>query len=536
MKHLSLLFALLFTVGFGLQAQERYLDEVFTDVTVTNDLTYGVNATVLLITDPQVGEAVPQELKMDFYEPTGDTEEERPLIIYLHTGNFLPQPEFCSIGGNRDDEVVVEICTRLAKRGYAVAVIDYRQGWNPIASTQDERTFTLINAAYRGVQDARTAVRFFRKDAAENSNSFGIDTTRITLFGQGTGGYISLAAATLTQYSDVLLPKFTTQIPGIPTPIPMVLEPVNGDIYGTSVGIVPPGSPPPFTAGDTLCYPNHVGYSSDVHLAVNMGGALADTSWMDPSDPPIISFHVPNDSLAPYQEGVLIVPTTGDLVVEVQGSYTLQQKAQEIGLNASFDLDWNDEFTAAANEANDGAEGLFPFRYPSFPDPQNPGDVITVSAPWEWWNPDDWDDVFCDLQPGIPLNLIGLAGNPQMSEMQGMAYVDSIMGFFLPRACAALDLGCDLSPFTSTKDVISADFVDLNVSPNPAQWEVTLRSDREHPILDVEVYDLSGRLVNSELGINSSSHTVQRDGLPSGFYLLRVRFEEGFVTQKLFWQ
>ena len=42
--------------------------------------------------------------------------------------------------------------------GYVVASIDYRTGWNPLAATQSERTYQLINAAYRGVQDARTAL------------------------------------------------------------------------------------------------------------------------------------------------------------------------------------------------------------------------------------------------------------------------------------------------------------------------------------------------------------------------------------------
>ena len=51
--------------------------------------------------------------------------------------------------------------------GYVVASIDYRLGWNPLAATQSERTNQLINAAYRGVQDARTAVRYFRMNAAE---------------------------------------------------------------------------------------------------------------------------------------------------------------------------------------------------------------------------------------------------------------------------------------------------------------------------------------------------------------------------------
>lgn len=514
------------------QAQQRYLDEIFTDVDVTTNVVYGVNATVLLITDPNVGQAIPQPLIMNVYEPAGDTETERPLIIYLHTGNFLPQPTFCSIGGTLQDDVLVEIATRLAKRGYVVATATYRLGWNPIATTQEERTFTLINAAYRGIQDARTCIRYFKKNYVEEGNLFGVDTSRITLWGQGTGGYISMATATLDQYADVLLPKFTVDFMGIP--LPMVLEPVNGNIWGTSVGIVPPGSPPPFTAGDTLCYPNHVGYSSDFQLCVNMGGALADTSWLDESDLPMISYHVPNDSLAPYQEGILIVPTTGDLVVEVQGSYTVQQKAKTLGINDVFaSKDWIDPYSASADEANDGADGLFPFRYPALFNPQNPADSITVTAPWEWWDQAEWNTVFCALQPGIPLNLIGLAGNPLMSETQGMSYVDSIMGYFLPRACLALDLGCDLTGLTSTKEVLSKESVSLQIMPNPATDQVQFSTHAGHPMLDILLYDLSGRLIETHLQINHNQYTLQRGNMPPGLYMAQIRFEEGVTVGKV---
>src|SRR5690606_29502488 len=109
----------------------------------------------------------------------GDTETARPLVLYFHTGNFLPfrnpanpsQLGFNnSCGGERTDSAAVEICTRLAKMGYVVASVDYRLGWNPLASTDVARRFGIINAAYRGVQDARTAIRYFRKSVAEDNN------------------------------------------------------------------------------------------------------------------------------------------------------------------------------------------------------------------------------------------------------------------------------------------------------------------------------------------------------------------------------
>ena len=153
--HVFLFFLLLSGAFFKANAQERYLDQVFSEVNVQKDVVYGVNATILL--QRQVGEAVPQALRLDLYTPVGDTRTDRPLVIYLHTGNFLPWPQNGGASGTRSDSTVVDICTKLAKMGYVVASASYRLGWDPTNTVKDIRVFTLLNAAYRGVQDARTA-------------------------------------------------------------------------------------------------------------------------------------------------------------------------------------------------------------------------------------------------------------------------------------------------------------------------------------------------------------------------------------------
>ena len=78
-----------FAICLTASAQTRYLDEVFSDVTVTSDIVYGTNITVLPALNSQPPAAQP--LVLDLYEPAGDTESERPLLLYFHTGNFLPQ-------------------------------------------------------------------------------------------------------------------------------------------------------------------------------------------------------------------------------------------------------------------------------------------------------------------------------------------------------------------------------------------------------------------------------------------------------------
>ncbi len=417
MKKIStLLVVFLMFSGYQIFAQTRYLDEVFTNVQVTSNVTYGVNATVLLY--PLYNEAVPEPLKLDLYEPAGDTASMRPLVLYFHTGNFLPFPQNQGTQGTRTDSNVVDMCKRLARMGYVVASCDYRLGWNPQSTSQDVRVTTLINAAYRGVQDCRTAIRYFRMTEDTQSNPYKIDPDRIAVWGQGTGGYIAFASATIDQYNDIVIPKFIHDVevqPGVFVPLPMVMEDVNGDIFGTSVGINP-------LDGDTLCYVNHAGYSSDFNVMINMGGACGDSTWVTAGDTPMISFHTTSDPFAPYNIGTVIVPGLNLPVVEVSGSYHVQKRANGLGLNTVFQPveALNDVYTQRANVNNDGYYGLFPLTRPSGSEAD--------SAPWEWWESTNVN------------NANGLLTNPTMSEAKGMAYLDSIQAYSTPRMMCALNL------------------------------------------------------------------------------------------------
>ena len=196
-KFYSLILFLGLTVSMSF-AQERYLDEVFTDVTVTPNVQYGLNGTILFFS--QVGEIVPENLYMDIYEPAGDTEVDRPVVLVFHTGNFLPNVTNGQIPGTRQDNSVVEFCTQLARRGYVTAAVSYRLGWNPLAQTQPVRALGLIQAAYRGVQDGRNAIRFIKSEA----DTYGIDVNNVSVLGLGTGGYLTLGLVGLSDYNEIL--------------------------------------------------------------------------------------------------------------------------------------------------------------------------------------------------------------------------------------------------------------------------------------------------------------------------------------------
>ncbi|HHZ81749.1 MAG TPA: alpha/beta hydrolase [Flavobacteriales bacterium] len=426
----SIIFVMLFMSTMN--AQVRYMDEIFADVTVTSNVQYAANVTVITTLQGLPPMALPQ--LMDVYEPTGDVATNRPLIVYLHTGNFLPQYLNGGATGNKDDFAAVEICSRFARMGYVVASIDYRLGWNPLAATQSERTNQLINAAYRGVQDARTAVRYFRMDADVQGNAFGIDPLKVGYFGEGTGGYVSLAAATISDYNDIIIDDLGNPIakfwydPGDGSSIPMVIEGVHGDPEAKNDGFTPDGL--------QLCIGHYPTYSSDVNFSMNMGGALGDLNWLESGDVPMVSFQCPHDPFAPYTTGVLIVPTTGNLIVEVSGAYDVHAE-----INAQVAPNNNDVFQSAAlsdplsleSAANGGFDGLFPVLNDYVGGvPTQPYD----GSPWQWW--DEAAAQAYDAANGTAVWATQMTLNPNMGPTEANYWIDIIQGYTAPRLALAM--------------------------------------------------------------------------------------------------
>jgi hypothetical protein len=521
MKFAKLL-ALLFTFVACLEVSaQRYLKPAFTQVSATT-VAYGSNFTVLTLSSPLMHTAR-QQLAARVYTPAGDTRNDRPLIIFLHTGNFLPfNPTTVlngSCGGTIFDSSAVEICTRLAKMGYVVASADYRTGWNPLAPLELSRRFTLINAAYRGVQDVRTCIRYFRKSVDVGGNPFGIDPNKIIVFGQGTGGYISMAAAYLNTYGEIL----TTSDPSkylLPinatTKIPMVQEKYNGDVFGTpaapciadaTYNAITGGGIP---IGDTLCVSNHPGYSSAFNLAVNLGGALGDSTWMDAGEPPLISFHNPNESFAPCKTDVLNVgtPTGPQPVVEVSGSCDMQAQAERMGLNKVFNqaainaanLQLYDQFGSIARTRNGNQAGFYPFV----------GTKDNTGSPWEW------------AAPGPATTPINCNFNKPLAT----AYIDTIINYFAPRAALALKLDV-----VGTQDINSN--IEMQIAPNPAIDQTVITVPANYLMKGLDVVDASGRIVRNIKGINSNTYSLERAGMPRGMYFIKAYFEEGIVTRRI---
>lgn len=500
---------------------QRYYNEVFTSVTKTSNVIYSNNISVI------TGTPTPMDITMDVYEPTGDTDTARPLVLVLHTGSFLPAVYNGQPTGSKSDSAVVEMCMRFAKKGYVAVAPDYRLGWNPVSTLQDVRTKTLLQAVYRSIQDAKACVRYFKKDKA-TANAYKIDTTRIAVGGLGSGGYIALAYATLNAPGEITIGKFIDNTTTPPTPY------VDQAIFGNYDG----------TDATALNLPNHVGYGSDINIAFNIGGAIGDMSWLEAGEVPIVSFQCTNDPNAPYTNGAVIVPSTGDFVVLANGSYDVQEKVDSLNNNAIFTNASNisNPFTTQANLINNGYDGLYPFITPA------PGANMSCTgaaanaqteqgAPWDWWDGTAYAAATGHPSnngtpiPGAVMACLALTGNPDMSAAKGRLYIDTIQGYLTPRLACALYLpGSNCVNTTGISEVAALDNT-VTIFPNPATSTITV-AVKGNTIETVELFDLTGRMVKQVAGVNAAQYTVQRDNLTSGLYFAKVKLNKGGVVTK----
>jgi len=448
----KILLSIIFTGGILVSAfsqQQRYVDEVFTNFTVDSNNVYCTNLSVIAASAgiPYLPTGVaPQApaLAFDLYEPDGDTVAERPLIIMLGTGTFLPIIRNGNPTGMRQDFATTQICKSFAKRGYVVANLEYRRGWSPNAPTQAERAASIMKAVFRAMQDTKSAVRFFRKDYAQ-TNQWGIDTSRIILCGQGSGGWVALGYASVDKLAEIQLEKFLDD-----NALPLIDTAVIGDWNGY---------------GGTQNMPSNLGYSNDIHMVCNMGGAMGDLSWLEAGDVPMVSVHCPTDPIATYTTGTVSIASIGTITTDISGSYDVTKKANLLGNNDLFDIvnNCNDPYTTAAAVASINAVGIViaagndsnQIVGEPIPNvfPYNTGNLYE-SSPWDFW--DSTTTVNIALAMGLPASagtdahMSNIATNPNMSLAKSTAYIDTTLGYFCRRIVRATNLITDPIPINQT--------------------------------------------------------------------------------------
>lgn len=571
MKKTLLNLCIPFALGLGFTANaQRYYNEIFNDtqIQITSDVTFDNNIDFLrsdfsdqlavgaeitaIKTALAMGNPIPMKyflsndastpqgdstavkvtpIKMDIYEPMQsiDNVTERPVIVYAHTGNFIPPPFNGQPTGRKEDWTAVELCKQWAKRGFVVVAINYRGGWNPISPDANVRRGTLLNAVYRAIHDIKQGVRFLKNDA-DAGNTYAIDKDNVILYGQGSGGYVALAYATLDKNAEMEIQKFID--PSTSPPTSYINRAFVGEIDGTG-GIV-------------NLYTNPNGQNSDIIMTINAGGALADSSWLEAGDVPMVTFQCARDQFAPFEHGWVIVTTTGDQVVEVQGPNIFMKKANALGNNAPFyNNTWTDSYTTAAKArygqtysywnpvqqtitVESDMEGCFPVVLPLVTPAQAP--LQQQASPWEWWDPTHplATAVVSAGPPPVTAHQANLLSNPDMSETKGKTYLDTIQGYMMPRVCEVLKAnGVNIG--VEENQSVSSFF---SVYPNPTNDFLTLDKVNEINIDKIEVIDMSGRIVMTSFK-NANRSTIDLTSLNAGIYILKVESNIGTLTQKI---
>jgi len=272
MKKLILLTLIsLISVSLFSQCNGRYETEIFTSVSKTT-----VNYSDVYIDG---------EHEMDIYTPDGDTETNRPVIIYMHGGSFYL--------GDKGMTDCVDFCESFARRGYVCASINYRlSDMFSFLLNQDVQYKTVL----RAVADGKAAVRFFRKDFAESGNTYGIDPSTCFVGGYSAGSVIAIHQGYIDDLSEL---------------------PQNIQNYASVIGGTIDGD-----AGND-------GYSSNIQGVISLAGGINDVNWIDSDDAPIVSAQGTNDNTVNYYCGPGL---NNPAIVTLCGSGAIHPIADSVGI------------------------------------------------------------------------------------------------------------------------------------------------------------------------------------------------------------
>lgn len=284
---LRFLFCLIFlyiifnnSISFG----QNYIDTAFAISTQSN-IIYG-NAVNFAGQEKQ--------LELDYSAPINDVLPEcgRPLVVIVHGGAW--------IAGSKDDLGIIRLREDFAKRGFASAAINYRLGffltndnpncnvpnWNCLLAADSSE---WIRAWYRGVQDAKMAIRFL----VEHQNEFQIDADQIFVLGESAGGFIALGAGFLD--SEAEKPLDCSEIQSVLAPNQNFYAPcIQNASWAQDIGTMNLNRP---DLGGIDGEINPLAPPFKVKAIANMfGGMLMNLFQLsDGIVPDLYTFHQPND-------------------------------------------------------------------------------------------------------------------------------------------------------------------------------------------------------------------------------------------------
>jgi poly(3-hydroxybutyrate) depolymerase len=249
-------------------SERRYLNEVFDEHVRTGDVVFAERVNNMT--------GKPEKLTLRVFEPKGDTQAKRPLLVLTPGGGFM----------QHGDHWMDDFGEQIARAGYVVAIHRYRLS----ASVNNGEQFH--DALFKAFSDQKAAIRYFVKDA-QGGNRFRIDPENIFIGGHSAGAITSMYVAYLDpQDSMNEAMKKTMQT------------------YGGIAG-VDREQPVPFR----------------IRGVVNLSGMITDLEMVDKEGAPLMSIHGDKDDVVP------IGASGGGY-----GSVPIHQRAESVGLSSELHI------------------------------------------------------------------------------------------------------------------------------------------------------------------------------------------------------
>jgi len=490
------------------QCGQRFIAEIFEEAQITT-VAYGENIT-------EEGDSL--ILEMDVYEPIGDLCEDRPLVVFM--------PGF--LNTNKQDTAIVHFCKSLIRRGYVVAALDYRRSDLADYFNMTTGEENMIKDFFKGMQDGKAALRYFTKTVQEE-NIFKIDTNQVFIGSFDYGALIAMNIAYMDEEDVLTMPEAYQEY----------LEEVGG-LEGQS---------------------GHETYDYTINAVVNISGAILDTAFIDANEPTIISFHeeeISETSFVPY---VIGQPLGFDAFPIVYGSYLIDSIAVTKGLNDTSKL-YNYTYNPFSNDNTIVAESTIlmdetaqflakktvchldstytemldtiVITYELLSDVESGVDsiaVINVIENNQFCTTEIYCNnpivVNCDLDP-IAYDTLTLAINDTTIDND----IVVITYYFVEVNDSILTIHAELTLNTAIPELIEHK-EGIHIYPNPVintliieNYELTTKPHHYY------LYNQMGQICQSGI-IQDTQTQIDRNGLSTGIYFLRIEQEESIEIHKL---
>ena len=467
------------------QAQEyRYTETLFSAVEVTENVVYQ-NAPFIDYPYTVEINTTSQELKMDIFVPEGDTNENKPAIIFAHSGGFL--------SGNKNHDDMMAFCDSLSKKGYVTATIEYRLGFNIITNPNTHGT----RAVYRGIQDGMAAVRYLRA----NASMYNVDSEKIYFVGSSAGSFIGLHSIYM---NDNELPE---------------------DIGTVSyINITPPFSHTTPDLGP-LNVGNNLSFDGQPDAVVALWGAIQNTDLINSNnDKPVFLIHGGIDSVVPFEIGS---PFGYAALNYTYGSNEINNRLEALELTNKetyFVPDGEHEFYGTDNGTwSNGIGGneywgiIFEKITNFFWQQHKPTANFTHSN-------NDLTVDFIDTSIGA-LSWRWDFGDGNISTEQNPSHTfeetgDYEVKLYIENEILSWDEKVVM--INNSLSITENESIDFNYYPNPTKKDIYFSFENKYQSVKIELYNITSQLIREKTFYDSKKVIFNLDNISKGMYFAKI--------------